>query len=99
MPDTAISQDARHCQGKGHSPESAWTYNDKLAKASGPDVELTPAWRVRLSELSFAYIFGRPDTFRDQWSDEEKREYEAAAAECDKILVKHRLSRYPASKL
>ncbi|KAK9808000.1 hypothetical protein WJX73_002005 [Symbiochloris irregularis] len=88
-----------HSQGKGHSPDSAWVYNDKLATACGPDVPLTEPWRVRLSELSFMQIFNRPESFRDRSTEEEQKAYDIAAAACDRMLVKHKLGRYPASKL
>jgi len=38
------------------------------AAMCGPDVELLPAWRRHLHTVGQDASFGRPQTFRDQWS-------------------------------
>ena len=30
--------------------QAQWAYNDSLAELSGPDVALTPSWRIRMYE-------------------------------------------------
>lgn len=88
-----------HSQGKGHSPDSMWEYNDKLARLCGPDVVLSEPWRIALSALSFNFIFNRPDSFRDQWTAEEVEAYEVAAMESKKLLFKHRIGKLPNARL
>jgi hypothetical protein len=50
-------------------PENQWMYNDVLTAMCGPDLELLPSWRRELHSVGQSAIFGRPETFRDQWTE------------------------------
>ena len=90
-----------YTQGKGHSPDDQWVYNNKLAVATGPDQKLSESepWRVRLGELTFLAIFNRPATFRDQWTEEEKEAFAVAHDALVKVLFEQRIAKFPKAKL
>lgn len=73
----------------GVMPENQWVYNDSIAAMCGPDVELLPAWRRHLHTVGQDASFGRPQTFRDQWSKEEVAAFSQAAGECRKLIEAH----------
>ncbi|KAK9838566.1 hypothetical protein WJX81_007654 [Elliptochloris bilobata] len=45
--------------------DAQWAYNDWLAAAAGPDVELLPAWRSEMYDLTGEGKRTAPDSYRD----------------------------------
>ena len=75
-------------------PENQWAYNDSLAEACGPDVPLLPQWRRQLHSTLTSTIFEKPETFRDEWSEEEKSAFAVAAKACQELLEEYNSNRY-----
>lgn len=59
--------------------ELQWPYDEWLARAAGPDVELLPAWRPAMYSANRLNKLSHPEDYRDRWDDVEV----AAVAEED----------------
>lgn len=83
-----------HNQGDAMPAElDQWAYNDELTQWAGPDLEEPPQWRRDLHNKLQDSIFGRPETFRDQWTDVETAAFTEAAAMCHDLWLQHLATR------
>ena len=81
-----------HNQGDAMPTElGQWTYNDELTEWAGAGLAKAPQWRRELHSTLQNSIFGRPETFRDDWTDEEAKAFLNAAEMCSQLLPRHHL--------
>ena len=77
-----------HNQGLPMPPQlGQFPYNDSLAEWAGLDK--VPQWRRDLVEHLQQSIFGRPETFRDSWTEQEKAAFDVAESACSDMWAKH----------
>ena len=70
-------------------PITQWLYNDDLTEMCGPDVPKLGKWRRDLHTLLAKSIFGRPETFRDDWTEDEEAAFQVANEACQQMLQQH----------